>query len=199
MNTWLWPVLLMLTGLMLGILELFFVSHGILTFLALCAIVGSIVTGFMYSTGLGLALLLVSVFGIPLFVILAVYLWPKTPVGKRVMLPAPNEKETVPDTPRLRELRALVGRVGKTKGPMLPAGVVIIDGRAYDAVSNGFAIEADQWVRVVDVFGSWITVRALEADEQPVDETGSPDETNPDKTWKEKPITDIGFDPFAQS
>jgi membrane-bound ClpP family serine protease len=193
MNTWLWPVLLMLTGLMLAILELFFVSHGILTLLSLSAVVASIVTGFMYSTGLGVALLLTSVFGIPAFVILAVYLWPKTPVGKRVMLPAPDERETVPDNPRLRELRALIGRVGKTKGPMLPAGVVVIDGRAYDAVSNGFAIEADQWVRVVDVFGSWVTVRALEKDEQPVDETAE------DKTWKEKPITDLGLDPFAQS
>lgn len=193
MNTWLWPVLLMLTGLMLAILELFFVSHGILTFLSLSAVVASIVTGFMYSTGLGVALLLTSVFGIPAFVILAVYLWPKTPVGKRVMLPAPDERETVPDNPRLRELRALIGRVGKTKGPMLPAGVVVIDGRAYDAVSNGFAIEADQWVRVVDVFGSWVTVRALERDEQPVDETAE------DKSWKEKPISDLGLDPFAQS
>lgn len=193
MNTWLWPVLLMLTGLMLAILELFFVSHGILTFLSLSAVVASIVTGFMYSTGLGVALLLTSVFGIPAFVVLAVYLWPKTPVGKRVMLPAPDERETVPDNPRLRELHALIGRVGKTKGPMLPAGVVVIDGRAYDAVSNGFAIEADQWVRVVDVFGSWITVRALEKDEQTVDETAE------DKSWKEKPISDLGLDPFAQS
>jgi membrane-bound ClpP family serine protease len=193
MNTWLWPVLLILTGLMLAILELFFVSHGILTLLSLSAVVASIVTGFMYSTGLGVALLLTSVFGIPAFVILAVYLWPKTPVGKRVMLPAPDERETIPDNPRLRELRALIGRVGKTKGPMLPAGVVVIDGRAYDAVSNGFAIEADQWVRVVDVFGSWITVRALEKDEQPVDETAE------DKSWKEKPISDLGLDPFAQS
>ncbi|HOP78870.1 MAG TPA: NfeD family protein [Thermogutta sp.] len=193
MNTWLWPVLLMLTGLMLGILELFFVSHGILTFLSLSAVVASIVTGFMYDTGLGVALLLVSVFGIPAFVILAVYLWPKTPVGRRVMLPAPDEDETMPDNPKLRELRGLIGRVGKTKGPMLPAGVVIIDGRAYDAVSNGFPIEANQWVRVVDVFGSWITVRALEKDEQPVDET--PD----DKSWKDRPITDVGTDPFAET
>jgi len=183
----------MLTGLMLAILELFFVSHGILTFLSLSAVVASIVTGFMYSTGLGVALLLISVFGIPTFVVLAVYLWPKTPVGKRVMLPAPDEKETVPDNPRLRELRGLIGRVGKTKGPMLPAGVVIIDGRAYDAVTNGFPVDGDQWVRVIDVFGSWITVRALEKDEQVVDETAE------DKDWKEKPITDVGLDPFAQS
>ncbi|ASV76365.1 hypothetical protein THTE_3764 [Thermogutta terrifontis] len=194
MNTWLWPVLLMLTGLFLAILELFFVSHGILTFLSLCAVVGAIATGFMYSTGLGVALLLVSVFGIPAFVILAVYLWPKTPVGKRVMLPPPQVEACLPDNPKLRELRSLVGRVGKTKSPMLPAGVVVIDGRSYDAVSDGFPIEADQWVRVVNVFGSWITVRKLEEGEQPVDQKP---EQQPGENWREKPIDEIGLDPFA--
>lgn len=195
MNTWLWPVLLMLTGLLMAILELFFVSHGILTFLSLSAVVASVVTGFLYSTALGVILLLVSVIGFPAFLILAVYLWPKTPVGKRVMLPAPDEAEIVPDNPRLRELRSLVGRIGKTKGPMLPAGVVLIDGRAYDAVSDGFPIEADKYVRVLGVFSSWITVRALE---EPVNE--NPSEPPSDQTsWEDRPIDEIGFDPFTSS
>lgn len=194
MNTWVWPVLLMLTGLFLAILELFFVSHGILTFLSLCAVGGAIVTGFMYSPGLGIALLLTSVFGIPAFVILAIYLWPKTPVGKRVILPPPQEEAMLSDNPRFQELRSLVGRVGKTKSPMLPAGVVVIDGRSYDAVSDGFPIEADQWVRVVNVFGSWITVRALEEGELPVDQ--KPEEG---ERWKDRPMEEIGPDPFPAS
>lgn len=193
MNTWLWPILLILLGLFLGILELFFVSHGILTFLSLCAVVGAIVTGFMYSPGLGVAILLASVFGIPAFVVLAIYLWPKTPVGKRVILPPPQEEAALPDNPKLRELRGLIGKVGRTKGPMLPAGVVVIDGRSYDAVSDGFPIEADKLVKVVNVFGSWITVRELEEGELASSDTTVQD----DATWRDKPIGEIGPDPFT--
>ncbi|RMF87735.1 MAG: hypothetical protein D6741_20210 [Planctomycetota bacterium] len=165
MDTWIWPVLMVFVGLALAILELFFVSHGILSVLAVLSLITAVVMGFMYSTLLGEILLTVSMLGIPGFVVLAIYIWPRTPIGRRVLLPEVSEETVLPDNPQLKALQSLVGEVGLTKASLLPSGPVEINGRTYDALSEGSAIEAGVPVRVVAVQGAWIVVRPL-ADEE---------------------------------
>ncbi|GAB6164626.1 hypothetical protein JCM19992_06260 [Thermostilla marina] len=165
MDTWIWPVMMVFVGLALAVLELFFVSHGILSALAVLSLVTAVVMGFMYSTLLGEILLTVSMLGIPGFVVLAIYIWPRTPIGRRVLLPEVSEEAVLPDNPRIKALRTLVGEVGLTKAQLLPSGPVEINGRTYDALSEGPAIEAGTPVRVVAVQGAWILVRALAEEE----------------------------------
>ncbi len=162
MDSWIWPVLLLLAGIFFACLELFFVSYGVLTFLAVASAVAAISLGFTYSQELGMGLLLTTVVGIPVFLVLFIKIWPRMGVGKKIMLQEPKTADTLPDNPQLQRLRGMVGKVGEVKVPMLPAGVIQIDGRAYDALSEGTAIDAGRKVKVLAVQGSWLLVRAIE-------------------------------------
>ena len=58
------------------------------------------------------------------------------------MLPLPTSDEVLPDSDRRRNLKTLVGKIGKAKSLMLPSGAVDIEGTTVDALSEGMAIEA---------------------------------------------------------
>jgi len=65
--------------------------------------------------------------------------------------------------PELSELERLKGRYGRTLTPMRPSGSVEIDGRRVDALTEGMMLAAGLWVRCVDVKGSRVTVRQVDA------------------------------------
>lgn len=161
MEPWLWAVLLFLLAMSLAALEVFFPSGGVLGFLCACSVVGSLVLAFRSGPTAGLGILSATIVGFPLVVMLALKVWPHTRIGQRVMLAVPTAEEVLPDTPRQRAFRELIGRTGKAKSPMLPSGAVLVDGRTIDAVSEGVAIEAGQPVRVVEVRGNRVVVRPV--------------------------------------
>ena len=74
-----------------------------------------------------------------------------------------NADTTVADTPEISELEGLRGLTGKTLSPMRPAGIVRIDGRRVDAVSEGPMIGPGEWVKCVDVRAATVVVRRLDA------------------------------------
>jgi len=80
-------------------------------------------------------------------------------------LDADNVDTTVGDLPEIAELESLRGMTGKTLSPMRPAGIVQLDGRRIDAVSQGAMIDAGEWVKCVEVRGATVVVRRL--DRQP--------------------------------
>ena len=71
---------------------------------------------------------------------------------------------------------------------MLPGGVVVVDGRTADAVSEGMAIEPGQRVRVIKVQANRLVVRPVE------DETPTETAENP----LERPIDSILGDAFQE-
>lgn len=158
---WVWAVLLLLLGLVLAVGDIFLPSGGILAFLAFCAIVGAIVMAFMESSVLGLAMLTGALIGLPVVVVLALYLWPKTSFGKRILLRVPTSEDVLPENSPRKALQELVGRVGRAKSKMLPSGIILIDNQAYDATSEGLPVEPGQRVRVTEVRGNRIVVEAL--------------------------------------
>jgi membrane-bound serine protease (ClpP class) len=86
------------------------------------------------------------------------YIWPHTPVGRRY------GKQAVPDAtiatmPVNLELEQLRGRYGRTLSPMRPSGSVDFDGRRIDAMSEGMMLDANQWVKCVDVRAGRVIVR----------------------------------------
>jgi membrane-bound serine protease (ClpP class) len=184
---WAWAIILLMLGLALVVLEVFIPSGGILGFLAGCSILAAVAVGFMDGRPwVGLTILATAVFGIPITVILALRWWPRTPLGRRMLLGAPTDAEVLPDSPRQRKLKDLVDRVGVAKSKMLPSGAVTIDGRTIDAVSEGMPIAVGQRVRVIDVHGNRVVVRPVE------DEASSPSEADP----LSRPIDAVGLDPF---
>jgi membrane-bound ClpP family serine protease len=183
---WLWPVLLLLLGLILLVMEIFFPSAGILAFLSAASLIGAIVMAFQQGAVTGLVFLVITPVGIMTFLVLAFKYWPKTSFGKRMLLNAPPKDAILPEDPEKEFLKSLVGRVGKTKCKMLPSGIISIDGRKIDAVSEGMPIEVNQEVRVIQVRGKRVIVR-------PVDEDApSPNAANPLR----RPIEELIEDPF---
>jgi len=168
MDPWVWAVLLLFVGMALVTLDIFLPSGGIFAFLSVCAIIGAIWIGFSQGSAVGVAVLAVAVFGTVVAVILALRYWPSTSIGKRMLLQVPTSEEVLPENSPRRALEGLVGRVGRAKSPMLPSGIVAIDGVALDAISEGLPIEAGQRVCVIEVRGNRVVVRGLdEADADP--------------------------------
>jgi membrane-bound ClpP family serine protease len=171
MNALAWPLLLLACGLILLIAEVFIPSGGLIGLLAVGCLVLSLWRAFEQSFDLGLKFLLADCVLLPLAFATGVYLWPKTPLAKRVFLrpPAPDEIEGSHSGQRLDHL---VGQLGRALTPLRPSGLVDFDGRRLDGLSEEGLIPSGALVRAVRVRGGQLVVRtAPEADL---------DEINPD-------------------
>jgi len=188
-----WAIVLLLGGLALMILEAFVPSGGALGTLSVIALLAGV--GLAYYSGPleGTMLLLTSLVAAPFCIYLALKWWPNTPLGRRVLLNAPTSEDVLPDSPHLRTLRELVGKVGKAKSLMLPSGAIVIDGRVIDAVSEGMAIEAGQLVKVVEVRANRVVVRPLDPEEEK--QLSQQREESHDDLLS-RPIDTLGLDPF---
>ncbi len=160
MSLLLWALLLLFAGCVFLVLEFFVPSSGTLGVLAALSFVAAIVLAFMagpvYGTGTFVAVLII----VPTACILAVKYWPETPIGRMILIQLPKSPEEVlPQTEAYLGMQHLVGRHGITKSLMMPGGVVDIDHKSYDAVSDGMAIEPGTRVLVVAISTQRVVVR----------------------------------------
>jgi len=170
MDLILWAIALLLLGLSMLVLEVFIPSGGVLSFLAVASIAASVVVAFMDSVQSGMIMLVTVTLCVPVALWGVVRLWPHTPIGKLILTKRPASSDDVlPETEAYRGLKALVGKRGRAISKMLPSGLVMIAGHKYDAVSDGFAIEPDQVVQVIDVRTNRIVVRPAEGEIDPAD------------------------------
>jgi len=190
-----WAILLLLLGLLLLVLEFFVPSGGTLAVICALSLLAAIVAGFLAGPWTGALILLAVCVIVPASAGAAVRWWPDTPIGKLMLIQRPRSSdEVLPETVAYRGLRDLVGRRGQAKGLMLPSGLVLIDGKTYDAVSEGMPIESGEQVIVVHVSTQRLivradhTIRAELADAQP---------TVPPRNPNEPLVADIP-DPFAE-
>jgi membrane-bound serine protease (ClpP class) len=184
MDPWIWAVLLLALGAALAILEIFFPSAGILGFLSASSIIAAIVMGFQQGPLTGVFVILTAVVGLPVVIVLGFKYWPKTAMGRRVLLTPPTSEEVLPNDPEKQFLRSLVGRSGRAKSKLLLSGVISIDGRTIDAVSESQPIEPGQAVRVIQVRGHGVVVRPIEDE--------------PEATPPVDPLQRTYDDPFTQ-
>ena len=188
MDPLIWSILLLLVGLMLMVGEVFLPSGGLLGFLSMTSMIAAIVLAF-YERGLeaGAIFLTIVAVAVPITLAMAFRWWPRTPMGKRILLDIPKPDELLPDTPQRRQLRNLVGKVGIANTVMLPSGVVSIDGMMVDAVSEGIVIEAGTTVQVIDVRGNRVLIQPLGDQKQPAKDD-----------ILSQPIESLGVDPFDE-
>jgi membrane-bound ClpP family serine protease len=190
-----WAILLLLLGLVLLILEFFVPSGGALAVACALSFLAAIIVAFLAGPWTGVLVLLAVCVIVPASAGAAVRWWPDTPIGKLILIQRPRSAdEVLPETVAYRGLRDLVGRRGKAKGLMLPSGLVLIDGKTYDAVSDGMAIEPGQQVIVVHVSTQRLVVRpdnTIEA--QLADNSPAGPARNPNEPL----VADIP-DPFAE-
>ena len=173
MDPWIWAVLLLVVGTGLAVMEIFFPSAGILAFLSVTALLAAIVLGFNQGPLTGIFIVLATLVGLPTAIVLGFKYWPKTAMGRRVLLTAPTSEEVLPDDPEKERLKGLIGRLGRAKSKMLLSGVILVDGRTVDAVSESLPIEVGQTVRVVQVRGHRVVVRPAD-DEPPAERAADP-------------------------
>src|SRR3954468_10501701 len=127
-----------------------------------CALVG---IGLMFVHGSmenALMALLSLCVGGPLLGGLLFYLWPYSPMGRK-LIRASQEVNTVASMAGNVGLEALRGKVGRAVSPLRPSGVAEFDGRRIDVITEGLMVEAGQWVKCVEVRANKVLVRPADA------------------------------------
>ncbi len=166
-------------------LELFIPSGGLLGVASVAALVAAVILGFMHSLQAGAAILVAVTFGVPVLISFGLRLWPRTAIGKRMLTIDPDGVPSV-DLQKA-EHDALVGKLGVAKTNLLPSGLIEIEGRRFDALSIGVAINAGQSVEVVSVISGKIQV-------QPCSDKRTPKPESSISSSLETPIESLGID-----
>jgi len=147
-------ILLFGIGVALLLGELLLPTHGLLGILGGGAIAAAIVTCYRIDVRLGTIVLVAAAIALPFAGAAAVKIWPKTPVGRRVVL-APPPVDAV-DVPLVR-----VGQSGVTVSELRPMGVCEFESGRIEAISELGMIPPGRAVRVVTMSGNRPTVRAV--------------------------------------
>jgi membrane-bound serine protease (ClpP class) len=158
MSTLALPLLLLAIGLFLLVAEVFVPSGGLIGFLAVCCLGMSLWRAFQVSFDLGVKFLLADCVLLPLAIGLAIHLWPRMPLAKRVFLsrPLPEEIDISHSSQRLDHL---VGQLGRALTPLRPSGLVDFDGRRLDGLSEEGLIPAGALILAVRVRSGQLVVR----------------------------------------
>jgi membrane-bound ClpP family serine protease len=168
MDPLVWSVLLLFLGLALVCVEVFVPSGGILGFLSIASLMAGIFLAFYHrGAETGFLFLTVTAVAVPAALVLAFRYWPKTPMGRRLLLDVPSGQEVLPDSPRRQQLRQMVGKTGVAKSVMMPSGAVVVDGHTIDALSEGIPIDLGQRIKVIEVRGTRVLVRPIDESDQP--------------------------------
>lgn len=154
-------LLLYVAALALAVVDLFVPSGGMLLVLATLAALAAVLFGFRSGNAVGMATLTLVIATVPAFVVLAINIWPHTPIGKRIILKLPSA-EAVSSRPESDPLRELIGHVLLAETAFLPTGQVRVGHRRFNAVAESGFIEAGTHVRVLSVRERNLIVRATD-------------------------------------
>jgi len=191
MDPLIWALLLFGLGLVAFTLEFFVPSAGMLGFLCVGLLIASIVFGFNYDWRLGIGLIVAASILLPVFFNIAIKIWPHTFFGKRILIGRLKREDLLPHIEEIDGMKSLVGRIGIAKSKMLPSGMIRIDDATYDAVADGFAIEAGERVQVTAVRNKRIIVCPADGDNPADSEVNRADPGNADLL--SRPIEELGL------
>ena len=147
-------ITLIAIGVLLMILELFLPGGisgvcGALMLLAGCVFVFKDF-GFVIGCWATLGIIAFTLF----FFVLCLKALPKMPLGKQLLHTA-DAKDWLAYNP---QQQGLIGKIGKARTLLRPAGIAVIDGQRLDVVTAGEMIEKDAAVKVIQVEGNRIVV-----------------------------------------
>jgi membrane-bound ClpP family serine protease len=145
-------LLLVAGGVVLLVGELLLPTHGVLGVLGLLCIGSAIVVCFRVNRWVGLGVFVAGVVASPFLVNVALQLWAKSPVGKKIIL-EPVQVGRAPAPVR-------VGQIGVAASEMRPMGECEFGDVRIEAISELGIIVPGQKVRVVAIDNGRPTVRA---------------------------------------
>ncbi|TWU46240.1 hypothetical protein Poly51_56360 [Rubripirellula tenax] len=167
-----YAVMLLVLFYVLLIGEFLLPTGGLMGFAAAAALISTLVIAFSHSLAAGVVFLVVIVVSTPLLISGLLRAWPHTPIGRRMLnrrlgqvAAAGPPRTTINGT----RLDGLVGHCGVALTPLLPSGLILVDGEKIDALSIGMPIEAGDAVKVTRVSAGRVQVRHLTEE----DNTGS--------------------------
>jgi membrane-bound ClpP family serine protease len=148
-------IFLYFVALALAAIDIFVPSGGVLILLGIVAAVASIFCAFQVGVTAGLIMATVVAGSIPVFFVLAIKIWPRTPLGKRILLKPPRTGRPIFE----RSLDRYIGSVVVNRWPLMPMGSLQIGHQSFNAVSaDGTVIDPGQRVKVVAVHESMLVI-----------------------------------------
>lgn len=161
MNIWV-PILLFIVGFIALFLELFVPAVGMIGAVGIICMIVATVLGYRnFGNTMGSLFLTGALIGTPAMIIIGLKLFPKTFVGKKLIL-AFSERQEEGFTSHTTEIyEALEGKEGMAITNLRPSGMVMIDEKKYSVVTSGELIPRGERVKVIKVEGNRIVVRKL--------------------------------------
>ncbi len=158
---------LLALSIFLVMAELFIPSGGVIAAIASVSAIAGVVSLFRVSTMWGVTGLLAVIILGPIAFNFALKIWPNTPVGRRILhgtlseadLRAKEEAEIA----QRDQWKSLLDQTGETLTALRPIGTIRISDQRYDALAESASIPAGTPIRVVEVQGRQIKVRAVDA------------------------------------
>ena len=160
-------------------------------FLAGICLISGIIVGFVDSVQTGLIVLLAVLIILPVMFSLMIKAWPYTPIGRRILIGPVDRDDVIPKGEYYNEIQSLVGQLGVARTTMLPSGIVMINGKKFDAVSEGLPLEQGETIKVIAVKGNRIVVSKYDGDI--TDQSNLPAR---DSDILSQPLEDLGLDPL---
>lgn len=155
----LYAILLAVIGLIAIVVELFVPAAGLIGLIGLGCIITGVSIGFIhYGTLVGMVFLIAVLILTPAIIILWFRHFPRSLVGKRLILFNPVVKAENP-LESLRPLSPLIGKTGMVLTDLRPSGTILIENKKYSVVTAGEYIPKDKKVEITAVNGNRIEVR----------------------------------------
>jgi membrane-bound serine protease (ClpP class) len=158
MDIWVWALFFLFAAVLFAVLEVFVPSGGILAFLSAIAVIGSVILVFQSGFIFGGVYLFCLAVGVPAFLCYAIRFWPRTMVGRRILL-HPEEDPALQPNAELSARKQLIGKRGVARSKMVLSGLIEVEGKQFNAVSEFESLEPGDIVVVVKVDGIGVTVR----------------------------------------
>ncbi len=157
-------VALVVLAMVLVLLEILTPSLGLLSIMALGALVAAVLTAFIeVGPVFGWALAAGCIVLTPVYIVLLVKWLPSSSLGRKVFLGRAREGSGE-GTPKAEGLETLIGAEGVAATDLRPVGKVRIDGQRIDARAESNMIDIDAPVRVIGATGTEVIVREIPAD-----------------------------------
>jgi membrane-bound serine protease (ClpP class) len=160
------PIVLVVGSLAVFVLEVFFVSFGALSAIAVALGVFGVALAFGESSAYGWTMLGILIIGIPLVVRVAFKLLPLLPFARGFYLRAPQLTDAERHAAAAPEID-LKDAIGEATSQLRPAGTALFGGRPVQVVTDGTLIERGARVRVIDVTGNRIVVELADPPQEP--------------------------------
>lgn len=156
-----WNVItfLIVVGILLLVIETIMPGGIIGTIGLILAVSGIVMTYREYGMTTGHIVLSATTLGSLLFIYLGLKIFPKTKLGKLVILDNSVSKARGFDS-SIENLKGLAGKNGIAVSNLRPVGIALIDGKRVDVISDGGYIEKDTPILVLRVDGSKVLVVA---------------------------------------